>query len=186
MSVLRVFLFGCCSLLLAGCWGSGVKNDTISICEQLDDNDEWIMPLLRAEKQFSTPISVQLSLLEFPGPGRGGKYVYARSGDWDEFRMRTERWDASAESMDDSINYVAWFSQQSRERNQIDGHAAGEHFLSMRLGHGAYHRMERGSLPDLERTAEQVSMRAQRWRSELMLCRSQWKNESWFNALKFW
>ena len=185
MSMLKVFLFGC-FLLLAGCWGGGIKPESVSICEQLDDNDEWLSPLLQAENKYFTPLSVQLSLLEFPESGRDGKYVYARSGDWDEFRMRTERWDASPARIDDAVSYVAWFSQQSRERNQIDRDAAGEHFLSMRLGHGAYHRLERGSLPSLERTAEQVADRAKRWDSELVNCRKQWKSQSWFKSLKFW
>lgn len=173
--------------LITACSSSDVKqNNAPSVCTLLEQNDDWIAPLLVAERDYGIPIVVQLTLLEFPPRNDADKKVLPRVGSWDEFRLASERWGADPRKIDDAVTFVAWYASMTRQRNELADDAAGEHYLALRLGHGAYHRFERGSLVQLEAEAVRLDRRAQRWQQEIAVCRSRWQESSWFKTLKFW
>lgn len=173
------------ALLLSGCFGSSSK-PMLLICEELDANDEWIEPAVMAHQKYGAPLALTLSLLELPLSDLDKKHVRPRAADWDEYRIRSERWDASPSSPSDAIDFIGWFALQSQKRNALAWHQAGEHYLALRLGHGGYHRFDALKYPDLSQQAKGVDLRAQRWSKELAACKSQWQGESWFSKLKIW
>lgn len=181
----KVFFLPVIVLMLSGCFGSSTK-PALLICEELDDNEEWVEPAVLAQQKYGTPISLSLVLLELPLSDLDKKHVRPRSADWDEYRIRSERWDASPQVPADAVDFIGWFTQQSVKRNNIAWQDAGEHYLALRLGHGGYHRFEADKYPELAQQTKGVELRAQRWSNELQACKGQWQGESWFNKLKLW
>ncbi|EAR60539.1 hypothetical protein [Neptuniibacter caesariensis] len=180
-------VWGVLSIVLTGCFGAGSQKPLHpSICEILDDNDEWIEPSLRAKENYGTPVFLSLALLELPLSDLDKKHVRPRTADWDEYRIRSERWDASPYEPADAVDFAAWFASETSKRNKISWGNVSGHYLSLRLGHGSFARFEKGQFPQLEQQAQQVSIRAQRWERELAGCKDVWLSEGWLNKLKLW
>ncbi|WP_286239922.1 hypothetical protein [Neptuniibacter halophilus] len=174
-------------LMLAGCSGSPEKpSHHIQICEELDDEERWLEPVVINQQRYGTPMALSLALLELPLSDLDKKHVRPRAADWDEYRIRSERWDASPYMPEDAVDFIGWFSRQSRDRNGISWDDAASHYLALRLGHGGLHRLEPGQFPELQRQAEAVAQRATRWNRELQGCTQLWRDQGWFNSLKFW
>ena len=112
----KVFFLPVIVLMLSGCFGSSTK-PALLICEELDDNKEWVEPAVLAQQKYGTPISLSLVLLELPLSDLDKKHVRPRSADWDEYRIRSERWDASPQVPADAVDFIGWFTQQSVKRN---------------------------------------------------------------------
>ena len=70
-----------------------------SICDQLEDNDEWLPPLLSARAQYGMPVELSLALLEPPLSDTDKVHVRVRTPDWDEYRVRSENWGADSHSI---------------------------------------------------------------------------------------
>ncbi|MCP4588775.1 hypothetical protein [Pseudoalteromonas sp.] len=170
---------------LSGCFGSEVRQQ-LNICEELDNYDEWIEATVSTQLKYGTPISLSLALLELPLSDLDKKHVRPRAADWDEYRIRSERWGASPHEAEDAVDFIGWFTQQSGTRNSISWDDVSAHYLALRLGHGDYQRFDKSKFPELNQQAQQVELRAQRWQRELTACKQQWQNESWYNKLKFW
>ncbi len=170
---------------LSGCFGSEVRQQ-LNICAELDNNDEWIEATVSTQLKYGAPISLSLALLELPLFDLDKKHVRPRAADWDEYRIRSESWDASPHEVADAVDFIGWFTQQSVKRNSISWGDVSAHYLALRLGHGDYHRFDKSKFPELNLQAQQVGLRAQRWQRELTACKQQWQNESWYNKLKFW
>jgi len=173
------------TLLLSGCFGSSTKQQ-LQICDELDANDEWIEPAVNAQQKYGTPLALSLSLLELPLSKLEKKHVRPRMSDWDEYRIRSERWDAVPSNPQDAVDFIGWFTQLSQKRNSLAWHEAGEHYLALRLGHGGYHRFDATKYPELSQQAKGIDARSKRWSKELAACKHQWQGESWFNKLKLW
>lgn len=172
-------------ILLSGCFGSEVKT-VPGICEQLEENDDWLQPLATAQMQHGAPISLMLVLLEPPLSDLDKPHIQPRTADWDEYRVRSENWAAAVTELRDATDFIGWFTAQSNTRNQIVWDNVSAHYLAYRLGHGGYHRFDASKYPELQQQAEQKQQQAMRWSQELKDCRLQWQQESWFSKLKFW
>lgn len=174
-----------CIVILSGCFGSTVKQN-LQICEELDDTDDWVEPAMLAQKKYGTPLALSLALLELPLSELDKKHVRPRAADWDEYRIRSERWDASPNSPEDAIDFIGWFTQQTVKRNKIGWQNVKEHYLALRLGHGGLQRFDQALYADLALQAKGVELRAKRWSGELNSCQEQWQGESWYSKLKIW
>lgn len=172
-------------LILTGCFGSDTK-PAMPICELLDENDEWVGPAVKLKERYGTPLSLALVLLEPPLSDLDKKHVRPRASDWDEYRIRSERWDASPYNPDDALDFIGWYTQLSTQRNNLNWQGAGDHYLALRLGHGDFHRFDAEKYPELTKQAEHIQVRAERWERELQGCPSHWTSESWLNKLKVW
>lgn len=174
------------SFALVGCFGSGAKHVEPDICELLDENDEWLKPLANAQANYGTPVSLTLALLEQPLSEFDKAHVLPRTADWDEYRVRTENWAASPRNIEDAVDFIGWFSQESIKRNKLSWSNVSAHYLSYRLGHGGYHRYDAEKYPELKMKADKIQQQSHKWQQSLKRCQLQWRDESWFSKLKFW
>ncbi|MGI1671171.1 MAG: hypothetical protein K6L74_12720 [Neptuniibacter sp.] len=173
------------AITLAGCFGSGVKTEP-GICEQLRENDEWAEPLVLAQEKYGTPLYLTLVLLNQPLSDLDKSHINPRTADWDEYRLRSENWEAAISSPYDAVDFIGWFTLESVKRNQLDWSDVSAHYLSYRMGHGAYHRFEPEKYPELVLRSEHFSQRAELWRNQLKNCQLQLQEKSWYSKLKFW
>jgi len=174
------------SLFLAGCFGGATTKPALMICDELDDTDDWIEPAVNVQQKYGTPIALTLAMLELPLTDLDKKHVRPRAADWDEFRIRSERWDAEPTEVEDAVHFVGWFTQQSVSRNGLAWNNAAGHYLAVRLGHGGYHRFDSAKYPELTQQARGIQQRYDRWQRELQGCKNRWQGESWFSKLKIW
>ncbi|MDF2181389.1 hypothetical protein [Neptuniibacter sp. CAU 1671] len=179
---MRALLF--ISALMVGC--SSLPPAPPSICDQLEDNDEWLQPLLSARAQYGTPVELSLALLEPPLSDTDKVHVRVRTPDWDEYRVRSENWGADSHSIADAVDFVGWFSRESVARNQIGWQDYRSHYLALRLGHGGLLRFEPEKYPELEQQALAVDSQARLWRQQITQCESDWHKKPWYSRLKVW
>lgn len=172
-------------LLLTACFGSNTQPQ-ISICDELDEHDEWVEPVQQAQAKYQVPAPLLLVLLELPLSELDKAHVRPRASDWEEFRIRSERWDADPRNVEDAVAFAGWYVQQSAKRNQLAANQYGEHYLAVRLGHGGYHRFDRNSYPELLGQAKNVQLRGERWQRELAQCPKLLNDEGWLDKLKLW
>ena len=173
-------------LILSGCFGSKPVKQEQDICKILDDKKVWIAPALQAESKYGTPLYVTLALLETPLTDLKKKHVKPRSTDWDDYRIRSERWDATPYNPSDAVDFIGWFAQESIKRNKIAVDDVSAHYLNMRLGHGEYFRLDRTKYPELVSQSRVVDAKAQAWKAQINQCRDSWEKKSWYQSLKFW
>ncbi|MGB0206143.1 MAG: hypothetical protein ACPF9K_14030 [Neptuniibacter sp.] len=183
--IFRTSLFLLVAASLSGCFGSGSKSEP-SICQLLEENEEWAQPLVLAQNKYGTPLSLTLVLLEQPLSELDKQHIQPRSADWDEYRIRSENWGASQKSPYDAVDFIGWFSRESLKRNKISWNDVSAHYLSYRLGHGAYHRFEPEKYPELVQQAERIEQKSNLWQQQLKNCKPQLQEKSWFSKLKFW
>lgn len=157
-----------------------------NICELLQREKTWIQPALKSEQRYGTPLALTFVLLEQPLTQLKKTHIKPRAADWDEYRIRSERWDASPNNAADAVDFIGWFTQESVKRNNITLNDVSAHYLALRVGHGNYHRLQADKYPELLQQAEQIERKAQQWQSELALCRDHWHKEGWYQKLKFW
>lgn len=182
---LKLCLVCVLSFALAGCFGSSSKPQLV-ICEELDDTEEWIEPAIEVQQLYGTPIALTLVLLELPLSELDKPHVRPRAADWDEFRIRTERWGADPVVVEDAVHFLGWFTRETVRRNNVSWNNASEHYLALRLGHGEYHRLQANKYPQLAQQALAIQYRHDSWQRELHSCKDQWQGESWYHMLKLW
>jgi len=179
---MRALLF--IPVLLAGC--SSLPPAPPSICDTLDDHDEWLQPLLRAKAQYGTPVALSLALLEPPLTETDKVHVRVRTPDWDEYRVRSENWGADSHSVTDAVDFVGWFSRETVTRNQIGWQNYRAHYLALRLGHGGLLRFAPEKYPELEQQARSINTQAQQWQVQIAQCEPEWQKKPWYSRLKVW
>ncbi|MFW1677427.1 hypothetical protein ACFVYJ_06540 [Pontibacter sp. JAM-7] len=172
------------SLLLTACSSQPIAPP--SICDELDDNDEWLQPLLQTRARYGTPVALSLALLEQPLSVTDKANVRVRTPDWDEYRVRSENWGADIRSVTDAVDFVGWFSKETVNRNQIGWQDYRQHYLALRLGHGGLVRFQPDKYPELDRQAQGVGRQAARWDKELSSCEADWHKKPWYSRLKVW
>ncbi|MGH1462428.1 MAG: hypothetical protein ACRBB6_10350 [Neptuniibacter sp.] len=182
---IRIPLYLALAAGLSGCFAMGTKPKQ-TICEVLQENEEWVEPIVNAQSRYGTPASLTLALLEMPLSDIEKRHIYPRTADWDEYRVRTENWAASTRSPRYSVDFIGWFTHETLKRNNVRWSDVSAHYLSYRLGHGGYHRFEPDKYPELQQQAERVTLQAQRWHQELKTCQLQVEGRSWYSKLKFW
>lgn len=135
-------------------------------CQYSADDEEKLQAAVNAAYRWEVPASLILGLLEPAGP----PWVKPRVLDWDEYRMQSESWQASPESVADSAHFIGWFSKSSQQRIQLQGDQIANHYMALRLGHGGYHRGLDSASASLTGDARQAQLRTEAWRRRIQRC----------------
>lgn len=139
-------------------------------CEALKSNNAWLDGAVAAESRWGIPIYVSLAELNLKIGTESSRYIDPIAGDWEQYRISTEAWDASPADVDSALDFIGWHGRLAVERNQLRMEQAGQLYLASRLGHGGFLRYQQQSDLVLSRQSEQVDLRAAEYRDQLKFC----------------
>jgi len=146
------------------------EQPTSDFCEALKSNNAWLDGAVAAESRWGMPIYVSLAELNLKIGTESSRYVAPVEGDWEQYRIATEAWDADPSDVESALDFIGWHGRLAVERNQLRMEQAGQLYLASRLGHGGLLRLQEISDAVLIRQSEQVDQLAAQYRDQLKFC----------------
>jgi hypothetical protein len=191
-----------CALFVTGC-ASSPPDQVHDACLILEDNRAWWRDLQRTERRWGVSPGVQLAILKressfnararpartrllgfIPGRRPSSAYGYAQAldGTWDWYRRDTGRRGADRDDFGDAVDFIGWYSDQSRERSGIPLSDPYRLYLAYHEGHGGYNRGTYRSKSWLQRAAREVETDARRYDRQIDRCERR-LNRGWIPFL---
>jgi len=174
---------------LSGCSASQPKNIN-NICAIFNEKSGWYDDARKAQERWGAPIHVTMSIMYqesafrsdvkppmryflFIPIGRGSSaYGYPQAQDpvWEEYVSSADRWFASRSDFGDSIDFIAWYVNQTHKKNGISKWDAYNQYLNYHEGWGGFKSKTHNSKSWLIKTAKKVAQRAAEYSGQLKKC----------------
>ena len=177
-------------LLLPGCVSRQPEN-TANLCDIFDEKRGWFKRASRSARYWDADIAVMMSIMYqessfrarakpprkwflwiIPGRRPASAYGYAQAldGTWDLYRNDTGRHGADRNDFGDAIDFIGWYNDQSRRKNQIRKDDAYHLYLAYHEGQGGFAKRTFKGKQWLKDVATNVSARSRTYRSQLAGC----------------
>ena len=186
-------------LVIAGC-ASRPPATTDNICGIFEDKPRWYKAARKSAERWGTPIHVQMAIIRQESnfdadakPPRGKAlgfipwkrkssaygYAQAKDGTWDWYRKKTgNRW-ADRDNFKDAIDFVGWYTDESRRRLGISKWDPYSQYLAYHEGHGGFERQTYSSKGWLLGVARKVDYTAKEWGAQLRRCEDDLDSGFW-------
>ncbi|MCP2678769.1 hypothetical protein NHF45_04390 [Maricaulaceae bacterium NA33B04] len=185
-----IMLAASAALLATGC-ASSPPDQVHDACIILEDNRAWYRDLQRTERRWGVSPGVQLAILKressfnaharpartrllgfIPGRRPSSAYGYAQALDstWDWYRRDSGRRGADRDDFGDAVDFIGWYSNQSRERSGISLDDPYRLYLAYHEGHGGFNRGSYRGKSWLNRAAREVETDARRYDAQIDRC----------------
>ena len=187
-------------MAIAGCASTPPTNPT-DICDIFIEKRSWYRDARRASQRWEVPVSVLMAftyqessfrararpprrrLLGFiPWTRTADAYGFAQATDaaWSDYTSDTGRRGASRDNFGDAIDFVAWYNDQSYQRNRITKTDAYRLYLAYHEGHGGYSRQTYSDKAWLLDAATNVASRATAYDGQLQGCERRLQRGRWW------
>lgn len=184
-ALLLVFVLGSC----AG--NSGPPTNQTDACSILDQRRGWKRDLVRSERTWGVPVSVQMAtiwkessfrrraktskkyILGFIPNGRISTaygYGQALDGTWDWYRDTTGNRRADRDDFGDVTDFIGWYMDQSYRRLGIAKNDAYNQYLAYHDGQTGFANGSYKGKPWLIGVANEVQAMANRYEAQLTTC----------------
>jgi hypothetical protein len=187
----NAFFIALLALTLSACASAPSRiGDACAIFSQRDGLfNNWARDAKAASREYGVPVPILMAtiyvesgfqarakpprkyVLGFIPWGRiSSAYGYAQAldGTWASYKTQTGRWGASRSDFGDAVRFVAWYHNQSNQRNGIPLNDSYNLYLAYYTGQSGYARGEFGS--GVKRTAQKSAGMAQRYEAQLRNC----------------
>ena len=179
-------------LALTAC-GHRPPDQVENACLILEDNRSWWREVQRTERRWGISPGVQLAILKressfnaharparrrllgfIPGSRPSSAYGYAQALDstWDWYRNETGRGGADRDDFGDAVDFIGWYSMQSRNLSRISLDDPRSLYLAYHEGHGGFNRRSYAGKAWLLRAASQVESDARNYDAQISRCQS--------------
>jgi hypothetical protein len=183
-------LAGMTLLALGGCASAPPRN-TQDICTIFSQQPGWLDDARDAQKRWGTPVNVLMAFVQresgfnrkarpdrpwflfVPLPRRSSAFGYAQAQDpvWKEYKAANGRWFKSRKDMDDSLDFLGWYTDRIHRELGISKWDPKHLYLAYHEGIGGYRRGHWRSDRHLLNTANEVDHRAREYGAQLRHCR---------------
>lgn len=177
-------------LALAGCASAPPRNSQ-DICQVFDQYPGWYRDARAAQKHWGTPAHVLMAFVQresgfkhnarpdrprflfIPLPRRLSAVGYAQAQDpvWDEYRKANGRWFKSRKDMDDSLDFIGWYTDRIHRELGISKWDPKHLYLAYHEGIAGYRSGRWRHNRALLKTAAAVDWRAREYGAQLRRCR---------------
>lgn len=178
-----------------------------NVCTLFDERYDWYLAAKRTQKRWGAPPNVTMAIMYqesrfrakakpnrkkylgfIPGPRPSSAYGYAQAldGTWAEYKRDVGAPGADRDDFEDAIDFVGWYNQLSKRRNNIPAHDAYRLYLAYHEGHGGYARGSYKKKPWLVKVSKKVNRQSQRYQSQLKTCQSdldKWTLRRWVSSV---
>ena len=177
-------------LALGGCAATPPRN-TESICQVFDQSPGWRDDARDAQKRWGTPVNVLMAFVQresgfrgkarparphflfIPLPRRSSALGYAQAQDpvWQEYKKANGRWFKSRKDMDDSLDFLGWYTDRIHRELGISKWDPKNLYLAYHEGIGGYRSGQWKHDSHLLQTADYVNQLARTYGAQLQNCR---------------
>lgn len=177
-------------LALGGCATAPPRNSH-NICQVFDQYPSWYRHARDAQKRWGTPVNVLMAFVQresgfkrkarpdrpwflfIPLPRKSSAYGYAQVQDpvWDEYRKANGRWFKSRKDMDDSLDFVGWYTDRIHRELGISKWDPQHLYLAYHEGIGGYRSGRWRRNTHLLQTAAAVDRLAREYGAQLRQCK---------------
>ncbi len=177
-------------LVLGGCATAPPRNSR-NICQVFDQYPSWYRDARDAQKRWGTPVNVLMAFVQresgfrrkarpdrpwflfIPLPRRSSAYGYAQAQDpvWKEYRKANGRWFKSRKDMDDSLDFLGWYTDRIHRELGISKWDPKHLYLAYHEGIDGYRSGQWRHDSHLLLTADEVDRRAREYGAQLRQCR---------------
>ena len=186
----RLALFAVGLLALGGCATTQPRNSQ-NICQVFDQYPGWYDDARAAQKRWGTPVNVLMAFVQresdfrgkarparprflfIPLPRRSSAYGYAQAQDpvWQEYKNANGRWFKSRKDMDDSLDFLGWYTDRIHRELGISKWDPRHLYLAYHEGIGGYRSGQWQHDSHLLATADVVDQLAREYGAQLQNCR---------------
>ena len=186
---LRFSLFAIGLLALGGCATAPPRNSQ-NICAVFDQYPHWYRDARDAQKRWGTPVNVLMAFVQresgfrekarparprflfIPLPRRSSAYGYAQAQDpvWQEYRKANGRWFKSRKDMDDSLDFLGWYTDRIHRELGISKWDPRHLYIAYHEGIGGYRSGHWRHDRHLLQTADGVDHLAREYGAQLRRC----------------
>ena len=181
-------------LLLAACGGgnNSAPRNLDDACSILNQRPKYVRAFKATERRWGVPTHVQMAIIYqeskfvakartpyryvlgvLPMGRQSSAYGYAQAldGTWDGYRRATGRWGADRDDIFDATDFMGWYMNETRERNNVSLHDARNQYLAYHEGHTGFARGNYRKKSWLMRISGEVASRAHMYQGQLASCR---------------
>nr|WP_245795481.1 hypothetical protein [Thioalkalivibrio denitrificans] len=175
-----------------------------NICHIFEEYPRWYDHARRAEQRWGTPIPVQIAFVHQESgfrhnvrppreyrfgfiprrrPSSAYGYAQAITPAWSDYQEATGRHNARRTNMAHALDFIGWYNDVSHRRLGIPPYDAERLYLAYHEGHTGYARGAYRSKPQVQRVAQRVNERAQRYSAQLEECERRFRCRRFY---QFW
>ncbi|MFT5481553.1 MAG: hypothetical protein ACI9GW_000196 [Halieaceae bacterium] len=190
-------------LLIVSSCATSPPSRVDNICDIFREKDDWYDAAADASEKWGSPIGSLMATIHqesrfrakakpprkrilwvIPGPRPSSSYGYtqALSGTWGVYQRDAGNYGADRDEFADAIDFVGWYHSVSHRRNGIDKADTYNLYLAYHEGHGGYKRGSYKGKAWLVNVARKVDNLAERYRTQLQSCESEFERSGWW----FW
>ena len=191
-------------LTLVSC-ASGPPQNTTNICSIFEERRSWYKAAVKSERRWNTPVYVSMAIIQQESsfkatakPERGkllglipwrrpsSAFGYAQVLDdtWTEYKEEAGNWGARRSSFADAVDFVGWYTSNSRRINGIGRDDTYNHYLAYHEGNGGFARRTYNSKDWLINVSRKVQTNANLYENQYSQCEKE-LGRSWFAGLLF-
>jgi len=176
--------------IMGGCATAPPRNSG-NICQIFDQYPGWYSDARATQKRWGTPVNVLMAFVQresgfrekarprrprflfIPLPRRSSAYGYAQAQDpvWKAYRKATGRWFKSRTDMDDSLDFIGWYTDRIHRELGISKWDPRHLYIAYHEGIGGYRTGRWRHEDGLLETAAAVDHRAREYGAQLRRCR---------------
>lgn len=168
--------------------GPSAKNPPPSthhdICKIYAYDRQWQISAKASEKKWGTPEYVLMAIIHqeskfvkharpsYRGAGSSSAYGYSQAQEftWKEYQDATNNPRAKRTSIQDSMDFIGWYNQNTHKRNQVSKTDTQNLYLAYHEGNGGFERKTYQKKPWLVKVAKQVNQLAHEYKGQLKSC----------------
>ena len=178
--------------------------DQSDLCAIFDENPRWYDHALASQRDWGTPIAVQMAFVQqessfrararperrrflgiFPGrrPSSARGYAQAQDPAWQDYQKATGKRFAQRIDIDDALDFIGWYNDVSHRRLGLAKNDAYSLYLAYHEGHTGYQRGAWRNQAALRDIASRVDQRALTYQRQLNACQDRFRCRRWY---QFW
>lgn len=186
--------------VLSGC-ATRPPSQTDNLCSVFSEKPRWHRAALRTESDWGVPVGQSMAFIfqesSFKHDAKAPKkhvffglipwgrvssaYGYSQAIDetWRRYIDSTGNWGADRDNFEDAMDFVGWYSYQSRAINGVRLDDAYGQYLNYHEGWGGYSRQSYNKKPWLLKVAKRVKNRANVYENQYRRCQEHLKPGFW-------
>ncbi|MEP5731608.1 MAG: lytic transglycosylase [Sulfitobacter sp.] len=181
-------------LLVASCGGgqTSAPRDLDNACSILRERPQYLTAFRKVERKWGVPMHVLMATIHqeskfiadartpfrytlgvIPMGRQSSAFGYSQAldGTWDEYRDEQNRRSAKRDRISDATDFMGWYFNQTRARNNVPLNDARNQYLAYHEGHTGFARGSYNRKAWLVAVAAKVDARSALYQEQISTCR---------------
>ena len=192
-------------LLATGCGTVPPPKRQNNICEIFKQYPDWYDYARKSERQWGTPVSVQMAFVRQESsfrsnarpagrwlwfiplgrPSTATGYAQATNPVWSDYKKERGSFFSSRSDMEDALDFIGWYNHKTARELRISKRDARNLYLAYHEGRTGYRRGSWKKNSKLKAIAARVAKTASNYRSQLKQCQSRFRCDAWYQVWPF-